>query len=151
MPLDKVEGFVKGRVLLSGDGTPRVGQGTVEDDTLWSSRVDQMQWLGPGLPSSIDSIDPKNGLIMILIANIQPPPRGECGKRAVCVFHHFHPFSSVGNVGNAWFAFSIISIASGALWDARALIQCCGLAFADQGHPRAALDEDGFLDLLLRA
>jgi hypothetical protein len=33
-PIDKIEGFVKDRDLLSGDGTPRVGQGTVEDDTL---------------------------------------------------------------------------------------------------------------------
>jgi hypothetical protein len=67
-----------------------------------------------------------------------------------------------GNVGNAWFAFSIISTPDQAavfgvgMWemrglhfpsfpppiklDARAPNQFCGLACADQGHPRAALD-----------
>ena len=69
---------------------------------------------------------------MIHIANIRPPSRG-------------------GNVGNAGFAFSIISSACSALLDARALNQCCGLAFADQGHPRAALDVYGFLDFLFGA
>ena len=38
-----------------------------------------------------------------------------------------------------------------ARWDARAPNQCSGLACADQGHPRAALDRHGFLGVLIGA
>ena len=46
-------------------------------------------------------------------------------------FHHFRSFC--------------------ALRDARAPNQCSGLACADQGHPRAALDRHGFLGVLIGA
>ena len=38
-----------------------------------------------------------------------------------------------------------------ARWDARAPNQCIGLACADQGHPRAALDVHGILGVLIGA
>jgi hypothetical protein len=46
---------------------------------------------------------------------------------------------------------SIIFPSLFARWDARAPNQCSGLACADQGHPRAALDRHGFLGGLIGA
>ena len=130
MPLDKVEGFVKGRETSLVQDNHRVLAKAVEDQYPFViTRVDQYQWrLWPATTHRFDrSID-----------------HDSCCEHPAAV--------EEGECGNRQYRFPLFPLfLRSALWDARAPNQCSGLACADQGTPRAALDMHGFLGVLIGA
>jgi len=122
VPLDKSEGSVKGKNILGSAEAPLALPERLRTKALEISRGITYRW--KIVPPTIDSARTST---MILLCE--------------------HPAAAVAGAVGKWKTAFLFSTFAPPTLDARAPNQSSGLACADQGHPRAALDTN---DLWIR-